>query len=268
LDLLRRRGETIHQVVIVYLASSHRYAQAYRLLMGEFVGDRYDGEPCHLRSIPIRLGDDRLSDARSPQEVDAVWKTFYQLFSELKSQEQRIHLSLTGGRRIMALLACSVGMLHFDSADRVWHLYTPEEVVELAYEGAVMHMPPEAGIELIEVPLVPWGTYFPGVKSLLGLSPQDVRAAHSGWLDDTERSRCRRVWESITPRQQDALRAIAGSSTREQAARIINVEISTLDNHKTEILRACRMAWATDEMLDIHFLRRKFKPFLLGIGQL
>ncbi|MBU0510284.1 MAG: histidine kinase, partial [Chloroflexi bacterium] len=267
LDLLKMRGETIDQVVIVYLASSPRYMQAHRLLTGEFAGDRYDGETCHLRSVPIRLRDEGLSDARTPQEVDAVWKTFYQLFSDLKSQGQRIHLSQTGGRRIMALLAFSVAMLHFDSADRAWHLHTPDEVVQQVYEGAMMHVPPEAGVQLIEVPLVPWGTYFPGVRSLLGLSPQDVRTAHLGWLDETERARCRRVWDGITPRQRDALQALVNCSTREEAADQISIEVSTIDSHKTEIIRACRLAWDTEVRLDIHFLRQKFRPFLAGIGE-
>lgn len=140
--LLAEENANIDQVVIVYMASNPRYKRAYRLLSREFSGDRYRGKACHLRGIPIRLRDEALEDARTPREVDAVWRTFYQLFMDLKSQGKRIHLSLTGGRRIMALLAFSVAMLHFDSADRAWHLYTPDEVVEEAYEGAVMHVPP------------------------------------------------------------------------------------------------------------------------------
>jgi len=268
LDLLRSRCEVIDQVVIVYLASSPRYSQAYRLLMGEFIGDRYDDDACHLRSVPIYLMDDRLSDARTPQEVDAVWKTFYQIFADLKSQGQRIHLSLTGGRRIMALLAFSVGMLLFDSADRVWHLHTPEDVVEQAYEGALMHVPPDSGVHLIEVPLVPWGTVFPGIKTLLGFSPQDIRAAYPSLLDETEWNCCQQVWESITRRQQDALRVIASGLDRQRAADKLNIAITTLDDHKTGILQECRKTWDTNAKLDIHFLRRKFKPFLSGIGEL
>lgn len=267
LDLLLEREESIDQVVIVYMASKARYNQANRLVAGEFNGDRYRGTPCHFRSIPIRLGRHNLADARTPQEVDAVWKTFYQLFSDLKAQGERIHLSLTGGRRIMSLLAFSVAMLRFDSADRAWHLHTPDEVVQEAYEGAMMHVPPQAGIQLIEVPIVPWGTYFPGVRSLLGLSPQDVRSAHLGWLDETDRARCRCVWETITPRQQDTLRVLAQGLNREKAAAQLCIAVTTLDSHKTEILRACRMAWDTDVQLDIYFLRQKFGPFLARIGE-
>jgi CRISPR-associated protein Csx14 len=167
---------------------------------------------------------------------------------------------------MLALLAFSVAMLHFDSADRVWHLHTPADVTAEAYNGAMMHVPPGAGVHLVEVPLVPWGAYFPGVRSLLGRSPQEVRSAHLGWLDEGERARCSQVWGQLTPRQKDALRALADTPDRAQAAAQLGVALTTLDSHKSAILRACRRVWETDD-LDIHFLRRKFAPFLAGLGE-
>ncbi len=267
LDLLLERGEQIDQVIIVYLAGRARCRQAYHRLAAEFSGDRYRGQPCHLRGAAIRLRDHTLADARTPQEVEAVWQTFYRLFAELKTQGQRIHLSLSGGRRMMALLAFSVAMLQFDSADRAWHLHTPGEVTGEAYNGALLHVPPGAGVQLIEVPLVPWGAYFPGMRNLLARSPQEVRSAHLGWLSDAERKRCREVWQQLTPRQQDALRALTDTATREQAAEQIGIAVTTLDSHKTAILRACHLAWDTEARLDIHFLRQKFAPFLAGLDQ-
>jgi CRISPR-associated protein Csx14 len=266
LDLLFQQGYEVTQVLIVYLSGNKRYRQSYQRLAGEFVGDRYHGTPCHLRNIPVRLQGHLIEDARTPGEVDVVWKTFYHLFAELKDQGQCIHLSLTGGRRMMALLAFSVAMLHFDSADRAWHLHTPEDVTAEAYNGALLHVPPDAGIHLIEVPLVPWGTYFPGVRSLLGRSPQEVRSTHLGWLDEHERARCSQVWEQLSPRQRDALRALVATPDRAQAADRLGVAVTTLDSHKSAILRTCRLTWENDD-LDIHFLRRKFAPFLAGLGE-
>jgi len=267
LDLLLRSGYDVAQAVIVYLSGQERYRQSYQRLAGEFLGDRYRGHPCHLRGVPVRLRGRSLEDARTPGEVDAVWKTFYDLFTRLKSQEQCIHLSLTGGRRIMALLAFSVAMLHFDSADRIWHLHTPEDVTAEAYNGALLHVPPEAGVHLVEVPLVPWGTYFPGVRSLLGRSPQEVRNAHLGWLDEHERARCQRVWEQLSPRQRDTLQALVATPNRAQAAAQLGISVTTLDSHKSAILQTCRLFWETDSRLDIHFLRQKFAPFLAGLPE-
>lgn len=266
LDLLLEKGENIDQVVVVYMPLGSRYRKAFRRLAGEFIGDCYRGTyPCHLRKIPLRMKDSTLADARTPSEVAAVWKTFYHLFTELKIQEHRIHLSLSGGRRIMALLAFSVAMLHFDSADRAWHIYTPPDIIQEAYEGALLHVSPDTGLHLIEVPLVPWGTYFPGIRSLLGRSPQEVRRAHLGWLDEHERARCWQVWRELTPRQKETLSVLANGLTRAEAADRLGIAITTLDSHKTEIIRACRKAWETDVRLDIYFLRQKFAPFLAMI---
>ncbi len=268
LDLLLAQGQAIDQVIIVHLTGQERYRRAYRLLAGEFLGDRYRGQvPCRLRNIPVRLRGGVLEEARNPAEVQAAWQVFYQLFTELKSDEQRIHLSLTGGRRVLALLAFSVAMLHFDSADRAWHLFTPADLTAEAYDGALLHAPPHSGLHLIELPLVPWGAYFPAMRSLLGRSPAEVRSAHLGWLDEGERARCGQVWRQLTPRQQEALRALLAAPDRLQAAGQLGVSLATLDSHKTEILRACRQAWETEARLDIHFLRRKFAPFLAGLEQ-
>ena len=73
------------------------------------------------------------------------------------------------------------------------------------------------------------------------------------------------MWARITLRQKDALRTLVEQPTRERAAEQINVAITTLDSHKTEIFRACRLVWDTEIKLDVHFLRRKFGPFFAGM---
>ncbi len=265
LDLLLARGEKITQVIVVYLASSPRYYQAYRKLTGEFAGDRYNGQTLHLRSIPIRRGETTLAEARAPEEVEAVRQTFFQIFATLKGEGHRIHLGLTGGRRIMALLALSTAARHFTTEDRAWHLHTPSHIAERAHEGALMHLPQDAGVHLIEVPLVPWAAYLPGLAPLLGNSLANVRA--QGWLGKDERARCQQVWVMLTRRQQDVLRILASGYTRQQAAEQLNIGITTVDSHKTEVFRECRRAWAEVAVkIDLQFLRERFRPFLLEIG--
>lgn len=267
LDLLLERAEPVDQVVVVYMASNPRYRQAFQTVSGEFAGDRYGGQECRLRGLPVKIGDSAIAEAHSPAEVDAVWQTFNRLFADLKAQNQHLHLSMTGGRRILALLAFSVAMLHFTPTDRAWHLFTPPEVTEQARDGALMHAGPNSGLSLIEVPLVPWGAYFPGVRRLLGLSPQEARAAHLGWLDDTELANCRKVWDGLTQRQREVLRALAEGQKRNQVAGLLSIDITTVDSHKTEILRRCRKAWSTDERLDIIFLQKRFGPFLKRLDE-
>lgn len=264
LDLLIERGIRFDHVIILYLASNPRYRQARDRLAGEFAGDRYAGRSCHLRSLPVRLGDEDISEAITPAQVDAVWRAFDSLFAELKRQEQHVHLSLTGGRRIMALLGFSCAMLHFTPNDRVWHLYTPPDVTERVRDGAVMHLAEDAGQRLISVPLVPWPAYFPGLKPLLGLSPQQLPTAGLPWQDEAERQRCHQVWEALSTRQREALKALVRSPSRQQAAAALHVAPSTLDSHKQAIFDECSKVWVDDHpgRLDVEFLKERFGPFL------
>lgn len=257
LDLLLAQGQDIGQVLVVYPAGNPRYRAAYQRLSGEFAGDHYHGRPIRLRNLPLRLEARPLSDAFLPTEVDAVWQSFYHTLAELKAGQQQVHLGLSGGRRVLALVAFSVAMLHFGHNDHVWHIYTPPATLDLLEREDLMHAPPGAEVRLIEVPFTPWATYFPGLRPLLERSPLEARTG----LDAEERARCTQVWRGLTPRQRDALRAICATESREQAAQRMGVSVHTLDDHKTAILRACEHVWST-ERLDITFLRERFKAFV------
>jgi len=269
LDLLLAQGETIDQVVIVYPASGLRYRESYRRLAGEFAGDLYANQPCHLRGIAVQFGNDALADIRTPNEVEATRKTFHTLLADLKEQNQRLHLSLSGGRRVMALIALSAAMQYLTPMDRVWHIYTPLELTEQAQEGAVMHAPPDSGLRLVPVPFVPWAAYFPGLAPLLSSSPQEMREAALTWLSEAERERCRQVWDSLTPRQRDALRAFARGMDRREAADCLKLSVYTVDDHRDVILRRCREVWGEEHEgdFDLYFLHGRFWPFLRGLEE-
>ncbi len=264
LDLLLERGEAVHQVIVVYPASNPRYRQAYQKLAGEFSGDRYRDLPCHLRSAPVQHGSEAIEEARTPQEIEAIRHTFYDLLSGLKAQGERLHLSLSGGRRIMALTALAAAMQHLTPADCVWHIYTPPELTEQARAGEIMHAPTDSGLRLISVPFVPWGTYFPGLRPLLESNPADLRG---GWQDEAERERCQRTWQALTRRQRDVLRCLAEGLTRDQAAVELGVGITTIDSHRSAIFRKCADVWGNDanQRIDLHFLIIHFTPFLHNV---
>ncbi len=269
LDLLRARRERIDQVIVVYPASSPRYREAYQRLAGEFFGDVYAGRPCHLRSVPVQIGSVALDDIRGRSEVEAVRKTFHELLSDLKDQNQTIHLSLTGGRRVMSLIGLAAAMQYLTPADRIWHIYTPADLRTEAEDGTIMHAPAGSGIQLIEVPFVPWAAYFPGLAPLLARSPQEIREAELGWLNETERGRCKLVWDQLTARRREVLRAFALGLTRQQVAVQLTIEPSTVDTHRDAILDLCRQVWISfDGKFDIYFLRERFAPYLKGIGEL
>ena len=265
LDLLLAQNVPIDQVCIVYLPSNPRYAQAAQRLASEFPGDRYAGRSCHLRKVPVKIASpppgDPVGEVSTPGEVDAAWRTINDLLAELKAQEQHLHLSLSGGRRMLSLLAFSVAMLHFTPNDHAWHIYTPPEISQQAQEESWMHLQPDSGIRLVEVPLVPWGAYFPGMRDLLGLSPSQARDLQLNWLDRAEERRCQQVWDSLTGRQKEVLHALSQGQSRPQIAETLGVAISTIDTHKKDITQKCRQVWDL-EQLDMRVLYQRFRVFL------
>lgn len=262
LDLLLERGEEIDEVAVVHLGKA-RYLQALRRLGEAFPGDRYGDRRCHLRPVPIFDGRRVLVDIRGNRDASVVWRTMHELIRNAKEAGAQVHLLLSGGRRMMALLAVSAAMLQLEPGDHVWHIYTPDEVQARARGGALLHAP-NAGITLMEAPIAPLGSYFPAIRALASLTPEDVLQTQTRWLDDAGKGRCQEVWRRLTARQKEVLRAFAQGMTREDVAERLALSVRTVDSHKSHILDECRVAWGLEEdaRLDYHFLYRKFGPCL------
>jgi CRISPR-associated protein Csx14 len=289
LDWLLAQGESIGEVVVLHLSpEDERTRQALAQLAAEFSGDRYrhasrssQGEQrCRLRLVPMRRGSPRplgsaqekLTDIRDEADAEATWQTVYHLLSSLKAQGRSpgspgslrsLHLCIAGGRRMMGLLALSAAMLLCGHDDRVWHMYTPAEFLERARDGAIMHARPEDGVRLIQVPIVPWGAYFPALRDLTR-PPAQIIAAQTAHLDEAERARCRAVVACLTRRQRDVLHSFASGLPPQEAAEALGISLKTVDSHKTAILGECRVAWSLPDeaWLDYHFLHDKFGPLL------
>lgn len=126
-----------------------------------------------------------------------------------------------------------------------------------------MHARPKDGVRLIQVPMMPWGAYFPTLRSLAQGGPNEVLAAQGQMIDAAERARCQQVVAALTPRQEEVLRAFAAGGAPQDVAERLSITLKTVDSHKTAILAECRCAWGLpdDKWLDYHFLRDRFRRF-------
>lgn len=182
----------------------------------------------------------------------------HELVRELKDLNERpLHLCIAGGRRLLALVALSAAMVHFGHQDQVWHLYTPPAFLERARDGAILHARPEDGVRLVKVPFLPWGAQFPLLRALA----QGRLTAST--IEPEESERCHQVWDILSGREREVLRAFAEGLTPQEAAEKLAVTLSTLNTHKTHILAACRNAWglAEDKRIDYRFVREHFERF-------
>ena len=258
LDALLEAGVTVGTVLVLHMAPDEpRVRRALAQLTAEFAGDGYAGRPVQLRHLPVRDGAAPLRAIADAPAAEAAWAQGRDLLADLKREGRRLHLCIAGGPRILALTLTSAAALYCDHADRLWHLYTPRGFLVQARDGAILHAPPEAGVRLLPVPLMPWGAYLPGLRAL-------VQPAAPVPLAPVDAVACRAVWAHLTPRQRDVVAVLAEGALPQEAADGLGITLKTLDSHKTEILAECRVAWglADDAHLTYHFLREKFGPWL------
>ncbi len=258
LDALLAQGEPLASVIVLHLADENpRVRRALAHLSAEFAGERYRGRPLTLRHVPLHADGRALPEIRTAREAECVWALGRDVLAALKRDGQRLHVCIAGGPRLLALTLTTAAMLHCDERDRLWHLYTPRAFIEQARDGAILHAPPDAGVTLLPVPLLPWGAYLPGLRALT--SPTPPASA-----PPTENAQCAAVWAQLTERERAALRALAEGLRPQEAADALCVTLKTLDTFKTKILAECRVAWAMPEgqHLTYHFLREKFGPWI------
>ncbi len=259
--------QAISEVIALHLSPANgRTAGALAQLAAEFKDDQYRGHPLKFQALPVQSGHHAhaLTDIYDDSDAEAVFQFVYALIVRLKAEGRTLHVCISGGRRVLGLLTLSAAMLHFGHQDRLWHMYTPPEWQAEARNGAIMHLPAGSGFQMIQVPMMPWGQYLPGLRDFAHpMTDGDVLARPRGVLDAVERARCRAVMERLTPRQCDVLRLLAAGLHPRAVAEELSIAPSTVDSHKTVILAECRNEWALPEevWLDYRFLRERFEGY-------
>ncbi|GIW02423.1 CRISPR-associated ring nuclease [Roseiflexus sp.] len=267
LDALIAQGEIITDVYLIHLSLNNlRTRHALQRLQQEFLDDHYAGRRCRLRRVPLRANGSELTDIRAAADAEAAWQCIRDLIADLKREGRRLHLCLSGGRRMLALLAMSAAALLCDHQDRIWHMHTPEATLQRVKDGALMHVTPADGVQLIQAPLAPWGAYFPALRAL-AQTPMQAVETQLRRIVAVDEPQCRQVWERLTMRQRDVLRAFARGLRPDQVADALSISLSTVNTHKTAILAECRVAWgiSDDESLDYRFVRERFAMFIEGV---
>jgi CRISPR-associated protein Csx14 len=267
LDLLLRRGIPIREVIVLHPAlTDERIRHTLHLLRAEFVHDRYtcDGRTisCQLQLRTLNHEYAPLPDITDTPGAQAARDAIHHLLRQLKQQQRHIHLSASGGRRVISLMAISAALLHFDSFDRIWHIYTPPTIRALVNEGAQMHVAADAGIDLIEIPFVPWGDYFPRLAQMAG-SAQAAQQAQANLLNAQDKVRCEHVIQQATKAQLNVLRQFSAGLAPAQVAEHLGISTRTVYSHTKELLGLARNAWSipAEQRIDYHFLFQKFTRY-------
>ena len=262
LDLLLKDNFPISEVIVIHpKAAQPRLHHALACLNAEFAGDFYKTakRTMHFRSHVLYLDHTPIDDITDDAHADGTLDTIHRLISDLKRKGYYIHLSVTGGRRLMSLLAVSVASLNFDRHDHIWHIYTPDNIKEQAKNGKLMHAPEESGVRLIKGQFISLGAYiFDQSQSF-----RSVQQEQLSQMDAQEHARCANVVRQASQRELDVLRAFAKGLDQQGVALELGIASRTIDGHKTKLLEMCRTEWAIDprKRLGYHFLYKTFAPY-------
>ena len=271
LDLLLQRGIPISEVVVVYPASYTRLQHSIACLNAEFPDDHYKptGHLLHFRHHILTQYMTPIDDIIDEQTATGALNAMDELIRDLKHSGRTIHFSITGGRRLIGFLSFSAALLNFESTDCLWHIHTPEDVRQRVRDGAIMHVSPEDGVRLIEIPFARLAQ--PILTRILSPDPtntrtiMDTQAARDAY---EQRQRCRNVAERITPAQRRVLWAIAGGQHPQDVATSLGRSIDTISSHINVLLRECRNTWNIPERtrLDYRFLQMIFTDYVTNDG--
>ncbi len=156
LDALLTGQDILTRVIVVHTDERDPIIhKALAVLQQEFLGSRYYGD--RLLYIPHALVSPKgpLSDITTPEEIDAAFEQMYTLLRQHKYMGHKIHLSIAGGRKTMALFAMAAAQILFDLDDRVWHLVSSPSLVN----SRELHTNDAEDAILVSVPIANWRNF-------------------------------------------------------------------------------------------------------------
>jgi DNA-binding CsgD family transcriptional regulator len=110
--------------------------------------------------------------------------------------------------------------------------------------------------------------FFRHCEPPLRFSPnQEALSNHFNLLEDEHRQRCQQVWESLTLRQREILRALSAGLDRQEIADQFSISVTTYDSHRSEILKKCELVWLrNNQTFKERYWQTLFSTFLKGHG--
>ena len=168
LDALLTRGCNISEVVLLY-TQSPRIICGIEKIQCELESELYP--PITLKRVLFAGEKSVLDDFRTANDINSLLKTIYKVIKEYKQKRATIHLSVSGGRKVMGIMAMVVAQMLFNEEDRLWYLLTEGWKPG---DSQDMHINDQKSQLLIEVPVVRWEE----ASLLLGMeefvSPMDL----------------------------------------------------------------------------------------------
>lgn len=158
LDLLRQQGETLREVVVVHTTPGDQLLQqAIHTLQAEFSPA---GAEAHTPLQLVAIHDERgaaLEDVSTARASQAAFRCLFQQIKLARQAGRRVHLSIAGGRKTLAVYGMLAAQLLFDDDDHLWHLVSAGDFLQ----SKRLHPQPGDQARLVDIPVVRWSKISP-----------------------------------------------------------------------------------------------------------
>jgi len=237
---LERWGELIDEVVVVHTSTQgdERIHAAVTELDRAFADDHRLQAYRYLRVV-LKRDDLPLADIADEEGIKALYRTFHRLIQDYKRRGWRVHLSIAGGRKPMAVCGMLAAQLLFDPEDRLWHLLSPPEMVT----SRRLFPQPGDRSTLVSIPVPLWSEGSPILTELVRYDdPWEAVRAQRRLKEQEIRRRKREFLEyRLTPAERRLLEVLVrhGGGSKELAARL-GKSRRTVDHQLSSIYRKLR----------------------------
>lgn len=236
LDWLLGQGYPIQEVLVLHTQSGVVKSALEKLDLEFGLAQTYPGLSYRREAIYGEAGP--ILDLASEKDAWAFLRTIYRAIRRAHQAGQVVHLSLTGGRKTMAVYAMVAAQLLFGEHDRAWHM-----ISDVHWSGSEkrMHPSPSDRFQVVPVPVVRWGDA--ATVQILMSEVDDpweaIRRQQEYALQEKMRQR-REFWQHyLTPAQREVAELLVREGLDNAAiARRLGKSEHTVANQLTRIYRA------------------------------
>lgn len=235
LDKLVSAGKNIQKVIVIH-TEHPAIKEALSVLEKEFIS-AYPDFSLHAAAISGPNG--YIKDLLSKSDLNCLLQTLYLVIRQERQEGRIIHLCISGGRKVMGVMAMVVAQLLFGPQDQVWYLITKGWAPG---SNRHLHTDDAAQSQLVPVPVLRWREAGTLIETVGVLSdPQEVLTWYQRLTERAEEKRRDEfVKRWLTPAERQVARLACLGYSNAAIASELNKREQTVANQLGSIYEKLR----------------------------